>query len=103
MIELKTKYTPYEEQHNRSKHMDFNHWLFRFPNGYGASVVCHLINERVMTYGNANQPFDLAVIFFDEDDRYEITYNTPVANDVIGYLTEKDIEEYLERIEKLEE
>ena len=70
-------------------------WLFRFPNDYGASVV---INDY--SYGHENGLFELAVIKF-QYDKWEIDYSTPVTNDVLGYLSSKDVMEYLYQIKNL--
>ena len=40
--------------------------------------------------------FELAVL---KDG--DICYNTPITNDVIGYLTADDVTKYLQQIEKL--
>lgn len=67
--------------------------IYRFDNGYGASVV-----NSSMSYGT-----ELAVIkFIDEDnDRFNLTYSTPITDDVIGYLTESELEDTLGRIQAL--
>lgn len=44
---------------------------WRFPNGYGASVINHM-----GSYGT-----ELAVLYHGS-----ITYDTPIANDVIGHI-----------------
>lgn len=98
MYELKTKYNPFYEVH----HGDFfktNRWIFKFENGYGASVVCHTCEGKICTFGNKNAPFELAVILFD-GDKYSLCYNTPIADEVIGYLTNEEVEKYLEEIER---
>lgn len=67
--------------------------IYRFDNGYGASVI-----NSYMSYGT-----ELAVIkFIDEDnDRFNLTYSTPITDDVIGYLTESELEDTLGRIQAL--
>ncbi len=69
-------------------------WLKRymFSNGYGASVVCHSFS-----YGGNNGLFELAVL--DKDG--ELTYDTPITNDVIGHLTQEEVDVFLERINNL--
>lgn len=64
-----------------------------FPNGYGASVV-----KSSYSYGGASGLYELAVI---KESTGEITYDTPITNDVEGYLTPNDVSELLERIEAL--
>jgi hypothetical protein len=64
-----------------------------FDNGYGASVV-----KGPMSYGGKNGLYELAVL----DSNGELTYDTPVTNDVEGYLNEEDVTKLLEQIQKLE-
>lgn len=71
---------------------------FRFKNNYGASVVKHY-----GSYGFEDDLFELAVLYF-EDEKDEIgrlTYNTPITNDVIGYLTNDEVLQLLEEIKSL--
>ena len=53
-----------------------------FDNGYGVSVVSHSYS-----YGGRDGLYEIAVL----DSNDELTYDTPVTNDVIGYLTEEDL------------
>ncbi len=69
--------------------------LVFFENGYGASVIL-----TSTSYGGREGLYELAVIEGNED-RWMITYDTPVTGDVIGYLTEEDVEKYLRRIQSL--
>jgi hypothetical protein len=64
-----------------------------FPNGYGASVV-----KSEYSYGGRDGLYELAVI---NETTGEITYDTPITNDVEGYLTPEDVTNLLERIEAL--
>lgn len=66
-----------------------------FPNNYGASII-----KNPFSYGGDVGLFELAVIKGNKDN-WEICYDTPIANDVIGYLNSEDINKYLEQIEKL--
>lgn len=70
--------------------------IHKFENGFGASVVQH-----EFSYGSEDGLSELAVIKFDGDD-WDIDYSTEITDDVIGYLTEEDVEDLLVRIEKLE-
>lgn len=64
-----------------------------FDNGYGASIVQHSFS-----YGNKDQGlWELAVIGADG----RINYDTPITNDVLGYLTEEDVEKTLLEIKAL--
>ena len=66
--------------------------IVQFPNGYGASIV-----QGEHTYGGKDGLYELAV--FGEDGH--ITYDTPITDDVIGYLTEQDVEHTLNKIKDL--
>jgi hypothetical protein len=63
-----------------------------FDNGYGASVV-----KTPHTYGGDMGLYELAV--FGKDGH--IAYDTPVTNDVEGYLSEDDVTKILEQIQEL--
>ena len=51
--------------------------IFKFDNGYGASVV-----RGPYTYGGDSGLFELAVIKFD-GNRHDLVYDTPITNDVL--------------------
>jgi len=62
-----------------------------FENGYGASVV-----KSPYTYGGDRGLYELAV-FKDG----EITYATPITDDVIGYLRPEDVTDVMTKIQQL--
>ena len=62
-----------------------------FPNGYGASIIT---GEHA--YSNEDAPYELAVLY-----NGKITYDTELTGDVLGYLTEEEVNEYLLKIEAL--
>jgi hypothetical protein len=62
-----------------------------FENGYGASVV-----QTSYSLGGKNNLYELAVLYNNA-----ITDKTPIANDVLGYLSEDDVTFYLNQIENL--
>lgn len=70
--------------------------VYRFPNGYGASVINHSFS-----YGNHLGLYELAVLKFNNDDNFEICYDTNITDDVIGYLDEDKVQYFLKRIEDL--
>lgn len=72
--------------------------VFKFPNGYGASVV-----RGKYTYGGDQGLFELAVIKFTTEKSWGIVYDTPITNDVIGYLEVEEVFELLETIKALPE
>ena len=55
------------------------HWTFNFPNGYGASVI-----RNLGSYGHESGLWELAVL----DDLGNLVYDTPVTEDVLGWLDE---------------
>lgn len=65
---------------------------YKFPNGYGASCVCN-----IGSYGGYAGLWEIAVL----DLNGNITYDTDITDDVIGYLTEEAVQETLEIIRKL--
>jgi len=72
--------------------------LYRFDNGYGASVVRH-----EFSYGHERGLWELAVIDFsvEDDDNWVIDYTTPITNDVLGYLSDEDVNRNLKKISEL--
>jgi len=65
----------------------------KFDNGYGASVI-----RTEHSYGGAAGLYELAVL--DKDG--EISHNTSVTGDVLGWLKEDDVTEALQKIEALD-
>ena len=63
-----------------------------FENGYGASVV-----KGEYTYGGKEGLYELAVL----DSNGDLTYDTPITNDVLGHLSEDDVTKVLEQIQNL--
>lgn len=60
-----------------------------FKNGYGASIV-----RGVHSYGGKDGLFEIAVL----DDEGNLVYDTPVTDDVLGYLDGDGVAEVLEEI-----
>lgn len=71
-----------------------NHYskIVKFPNGYGASIVCH-----AGSYGGKDGLFEVAVL--DEND--DITYDTPITCDVLGHLDFHEVDSVLFDIRNL--
>jgi len=74
---------PRSELHNGEQR------LYRYANGYGASVVCH-----EYSYGGNDGLWELAVIQW-HGDGFSLVYDTPVTDDVIGYLSDDDVTKLL--------
>lgn len=74
--------------------------IYRFPNNYGASVI-----KNYMSYGFEQDKWELAVVkFYGEDNEdIDIAYDTPITNDVIGWLEWGEVEGLLEEIYNLKE
>lgn len=70
--------------------------VHKFDNGLGASVIRH-----EYSYGGDQGLWELAVIAF-RGDEWGLIYTTPITNDVIGYLSDEDVDALLVRIEALE-
>ena len=73
--------------------------LYRFENGYGASVV-RFQYKGSGSYGAGEGLWEMAVIHYD-GQKFELVYDTPVADDVIGWLDEPEIQEKLRQIRDL--
>ena len=66
--------------------------IIKFPNGYGASVVMN-----GMSYG-----LELGVIKFDKNGIFALTCDTPVTDDVIGFIENvNELDGILEQIKNL--
>ena len=70
--------------------------IVRFENNYGASVVKH-----EYSYGGKIGLYELAVIKYDENDDWDICYDTEITSDVLGYLSEAEVTKCLMSIEQL--
>jgi len=70
---------------------------YKFANGFGASVVQHS-----GSYGNEQGLWELAVLKWVNENQYELDYSTEITDDVIGHLTEAEVEEILVKIKGLE-
>jgi hypothetical protein len=62
-----------------------------FPNGFGVSVIA---GEG--SYTSEDKPYELAVL-----DENGINYTSGITDDVLGYLSEDDINELLLKVEDL--
>ena len=62
-----------------------------FDNGYGASII-----RTPTSYGGRDGLYEIAVLFENK-----IVYDTPLTDDVLGFLTEDEVSHYLQEISKL--
>ena len=78
--------------------------IYRFNNEYGASVVqFKTMFGTTGSYTDNNNEWELAVIKFKgkENDNFELDYKTGVTEDVIGHLSEQEVENTLTKIKSL--
>lgn len=81
------------------------HYIFKFPNGYGASVIKH-----IGSYGFSEDLWELAAIKFETDlseamhkpDDWRITHIAELDLDIEGYLTDERVRELLNDIKNYE-
>ena len=66
-----------------------------FPNGYGVSVV-----RFPGSYGFEDDLYEVAILQGTEDN-WNITYDTPITDDVLGHRDEQDINIILEEVQAL--
>lgn len=66
--------------------------IYKFDNGYGASVVC-----IPGSYGASNGLFEVAVL----DSDGSITYDTPISGDVVGWCDFAEVADLLNKIKEL--
>lgn len=68
-----------------------------FENDYGASIVRHH-----GSYGSKEGFYELAVLERSgSSNKWDLTYDTPITNDVKGWLTEDDVTKLLRQIQAL--
>lgn len=77
----------------KRRHFDGFQWRFKFKNGYGASVV-----KFGGSLGFRKDLFELAVFKGDK-----LCFDTPITDDVLGYLTNEKVLEILRQIKNLKE
>ena len=65
-----------------------------FPNGYGISVVRNGLSRTT-----ANT-WEIAIIKGDENN-YDLCFNTPITNNVIGYCSEEEVSNIMKQIQDL--
>lgn len=105
MKHLNLNYEGFEEYLVKRKDIPTIYWteeapgvryVFRFENNYGASII-----KLFGSYGYEEDLWELAVIQFNEDGKYYLTDDTPITEDVEGYLTDEDVRNLLARIKEL--
>lgn len=66
-----------------------------YPNGYGVSIVKHSFS-----YGGDRGLWELAVLKGTESN-WNLCYTTEITDDVIGYLSEEQVNEICDRVQNL--
>jgi hypothetical protein len=80
-----------------NKYMMGEHAFHMFPNYYGVSVI-----RGQYTYGGKKGRYEIAVIHMGPNDTEStIMYDTPITNDVIGYLTPEDVTDIMKQVSEL--
>lgn len=73
-------------------------YRFQFDNKFGASVI-----KTRFSYGNENDLWELAVLKERDEGAWYLCDDTDITDDVIGYLTDDEVREYLKQISELNE
>ena len=81
------------------------HGIIFFENGYGVSVVRYksLTNtfREYSSYTSNDSEWEVAVIYGDKMN-WEISYNTHITDDVIGHLTEGEVDWVMIQVQELD-
>jgi hypothetical protein len=86
----------FEQLEFAPSHMPNGIWARKFfPNGYGASVI-----RSDYSYGGEAGLYEIGVLIGSEGD-YCLCYETPITDDVLGYLSESDVTTTLQAIAAL--
>ena len=72
--------------------------IYRFPNGYGASVI-----KNDYSYGNKLGLWEMALLRFNSEGKYQLTTLAPHFEDgLIGYLGDAEVLKLLNWIKNIE-
>lgn len=73
-----------------------------FDNGYGVSVVRGGNGSSALTgsYGCDEGLWELGVVQ-GNDEKWGLTYETPITDDVLGRLTEAEVSDYMKQVQEL--
>lgn len=63
-------------------------------------MVLVLLNI-IGSFGFEQDLFELGVIYFEDEYNYNLTYSTPITNNVIGCLSNEEVMNYLRKIKEL--
>jgi len=78
------------------------HGLCFFKNGYGVSVVRFKspISKTYSSYTSNENEWEVAILYGNEND-WQITYNTHITDDVLGNLTEGEVDWVMIQVQEL--
>ena len=101
LLETKTKYelnfkeTITDEYKKRQA-------IYFFENGYGI-IIINIKNHTgtFLSYTKTETEYEIAVLQKRENGSSSITYETPITNNVIGYLKIEGVYKIMKKIEKL--
>ncbi len=71
-----------------------------FDNNYGVSVVRFTTPFGAGSYGSEEGLYEIAILKGVEDE-WEICYDTPITEDVLGHLSVEEVEVLLYEVENL--
>ena len=97
---------------NKKHHFGGRQLIYKFPNGYGASVIPEYIEREFNEYEDHENPerpvlgdmkpkkgfWEVAVFWNDE-----LCYDTEITNDVMRHLSDPDVDNVLGQIKNLME
>ena len=89
-----TQSEKFKEYIEFSRYIGHMQTVYKFPNGYGASVI--------EIYYFEEDCIEVAVVKFDENGKYHLDFSTPITDDVIGGLDEEGRDKVLQQIFDLE-
>ncbi len=100
LLETKTKYELNFKETITDEYKKRQAFYF-FKNGYGISII-NIKNHTgtFLSYTKSEKEYEIAVLKREKGSS-SITYETPITNDVIGYLRIKDVYKIMKKIEKL--
>lgn len=76
-------------------HLGGPHLVVFFENGYGMSAI-----QNSCSYGGRDGFWEAAVLKGNQEE-WRIVYDTPVTNDVAGWLSEDEVKEFALAVSRL--
>ena len=82
--------------HDGAHALGGEHKIYHYDNGYGASVI-----RTDFSYGNNSGLWEVAVLSVDSQGVWGLCYDSGLTDDVLGYLSDENVEDLLTKIERL--